>query len=177
MSKSACMYSKAEGNMEILSVLLNFDYAGLLEIFEVIQPKPGWSWVFLAHVMMWCIRQVKNTNRRFQMKFSYWNIVFFHIEITVLKYPSNISEKVICTKEMTSSLHLHVIYLKLPKASGISVAKNPEVNPSVLTPSLTFIKTCTLLPGSHWSTLSQNWALTWRLHVHFSESAVYWELP
>ena len=41
MSKSACMYSKAEGNMEILNVLLNFDYAGLLEIFEVIQSKPG----------------------------------------------------------------------------------------------------------------------------------------
>lgn len=122
-----------------------------------------------------CNDMVPKTSEECKQDFR-WN---FHIEITVLKYPSNVSEKVICTNEMTSSLHLYVMYLKvkLPKASGISVAKNPEVNPSVLTPSLTFIKTCTLLPGSHWSTLSQNWALTWRLHVHFSESTVHWELP
>lgn len=48
MSKSACMYSKAEGNMEILNVLLNFDNAGLLERFDMIQ-----TWMKLSFFSSW----------------------------------------------------------------------------------------------------------------------------
>lgn len=51
------------------------------------------------------------------------------------------SESVIYKKEMTSSLHLHVTYLKakLTQTSRTNVAKNPEVNMTTFLPSFSTV--------------------------------------